>query len=525
MAAKGQCVQRLGFVGLVLAVACALLTLALIAPPASAQYYGGYGRPKSGGMFNSFFGPFSGPRYGYGPPERPADYSHAPAPRKLETQPAGGSVLVLGDAMADWLAYGLEDALGDTPDYAVVRKNRTTSGLVHYDSRNETQDWAAVAREAITATKPKFIVMMIGLNDRQSIREKMTSSGSAAAPSGATPQAKPAPEPKPAPDTESTPADAADAERSPAEQPPPPAPTVQSSKTTTTTTRYRLYEFRSDEWAELYTKRIDATIAALKSGGVPVLWVGLPSIRGPKSTADMVYLNDLYRARAEKAGITYIDVWDGFVDEAGHFTLHGPDFEGQTRRLRVSDGVYFTKAGARKLAHYVEREIQRVSLPGSEPVALPASEPQAPAAAAKPGGPVARPLSGPAVPLTASIAGADKLVGSGGASEPAGPAPVTRVLVKGDAVPPPAGRSDDFQWPRRSIAPFGTDPIVATTTEPLPVMKSPQETTVAAPNTEMRPVAAAPAPKRTTTNTANSNTGRAPYQAQQRGFSFFSFFR
>src|SRR6476646_9916365 len=195
MAAKGQCVQRLGFVGLVLAVACALLTLALVAPPASAQYYGGYGRPKSGGMFNSFLGPFSGPRYGYGPPERPADYSHAPAPRKLETQPAGGSVLVLGDAMADWLAYGLEDALGDTPDYAVVRKNRTTSGLVHYDSRNETQDWAAVAREAITATKPKFIVMMIGLNDRQSIREKMTSSGSAAAPSGATPQAKPAPEP------------------------------------------------------------------------------------------------------------------------------------------------------------------------------------------------------------------------------------------------------------------------------------------------------------------------------------------
>ena len=31
--------------------------------------------------------------------------------------------------------------------------------------------------------------------------------------------------------------------------------------------------------------------------------------------------------------------------------------EGQMRRLRSSDGVYFTKAGARKLAHYVEREI------------------------------------------------------------------------------------------------------------------------------------------------------------------------
>src|SRR5262249_44204706 len=151
-------------------------------------------------------------------------------------------------------------------------------------------------------------------------------------------------EPKPAPDSEATPADAADTERPPAEQAPA-APALQSSKTATTTTRYRLYDFHTDEWAELYNKRIDAMIAALKSGGVPVFWVGLPSIRGSKSTADLIYLNDLYRTRAEKAGITYIDVWDGFVDESGRFTLHGPDFEGQTRRLRVSDGVYFTKAG------------------------------------------------------------------------------------------------------------------------------------------------------------------------------------
>jgi hypothetical protein len=32
----------------------------------------------------------------------------------------------------------------------------------------------------------------------------------------------------------------------------------------------------------------------------------------------------------------------------------GPDFEGQTRRLRTYDGVNFTKAGAEKLL-FVER--------------------------------------------------------------------------------------------------------------------------------------------------------------------------
>ena len=45
------------------------------------------------------------------------------------------------------------------------------------------------------------------------------------------------------------------------------------------------------------------------------------------------------------------------LDEAGRFLQQGPDFEGQTRRLRSYDGVYFTKPGARKLAHYVEREV------------------------------------------------------------------------------------------------------------------------------------------------------------------------
>src|SRR6185437_6504476 len=118
-------------------------------------------------------------------------------------------------------------------------------------------------------------------------------------------------------------------------------------------------EFRSDQCAEIYSKRIDDTIAALKSKGVPVFWVGLPAIKGTKSTADAVYLNDLYRARAERAGAVYIDVWDGFVDETGKFSNFGPDYEGQMRRLRSSDGVFFTKSGALKLAHYVEREIRR----------------------------------------------------------------------------------------------------------------------------------------------------------------------
>src|SRR5205814_8615933 len=231
----------------------------------------------------------------------------------------------------------------------------------------------------------------------------------------------------------------------------------------------RTYEFHSDEWAAYYEKRIDATIVALKSAGVPVFWVGLPSIHGPKSTSDMQYLNDLYRARVEKAGLNYVDVWDGFVDETGNFSAQGPDFEGQIRRLRAGDGVHFTKAGARKLAQYVEREIRRVMLARGAPLAMPApEEPQTPAAGARPnaGGPAPRPVAGPVVPLTSQPTGSESLLGTGPVRPPGSDPLVNRVLVKGEAVPAPAGRADDFAWPRRDGMPNAAVSPAGTAVEP-----------------------------------------------------------
>ena len=191
-------------------------------------------------------------------------------------------------------------------------------------------------------------------------------------------------------------------------------------------------------------------IAVLKAKGVPVLWVGLPAIRGVKGTSDMLFLDALYRDAAGKASITYVDVWDGFVDEAGRFLQKGPDFEGQIRQLRSFDGVFFTKPGARKLAHYVDREITRLLAGRSGPIALP-SEPATPDPNAAPGQPAPRPVAGPILPLVASSVGTDQLLGGPGSRPAAVDALAARTLVKGEALAPPAGRADDFAWPRREV--------------------------------------------------------------------------
>jgi hypothetical protein len=179
----------------------------------------------------------------------------------------------------------------------------------------------------------------------------------------------------------------------------------------------------------------------------------------------MLFLDALYRDASGKAGITYVDVWDGFVDEAGRFLQKGPDFEGQIRQLRTSDGVFFTKPGARKLAHYVEREVTRLLAARSGPIAVPI-EPATPDASVVPGQPAPRPMAGPVMPLVASSVGTDQLLGGPG-SRPAGvDALAARTLVKGEALAPPAGRADDFVWPRREVGreqAKGDTPIAAAT--------------------------------------------------------------
>jgi hypothetical protein len=449
----------------VLAVVIALLVG--IVGPASAQFFnfGGFGGPpqrqapqRGGGWFGGdFFQPFQQQA-----PQAPRqDFSRAPGPAKRDTVPER-NVLVLGDAMADWLGYGLEDAYTEQPDMGVIRKHKTVSGLIKYQPRGEPADWAAAAKGILATEKPDAIVVMLGLNDRMAIREAAPEKKSDKKDARAKPgDAKPKPESSTdaakadAGKADGTKADTAkadtakadtakadDAEDDDAPQIAAPEKNARASG--------GLYEFRDERWVELYAKKIEELIGVLKSKGVPVLWVGLPAIRGQKGTADLLFLDALYRDGAGKAGITYVDIWDGFVDEGGRFMQRGPDFEGQPRKLRSDDGVFFTKAGARKLAHYVEREVTRLLAARSGPIAVPI-EPATPDANVVPGQPAPRPLAGPVMPLVASSVGTDQLLGGPGTRPAAVDALAARTLVKGEALAAPAGRADDYAWPRREI--------------------------------------------------------------------------
>jgi uncharacterized protein len=426
----------------VAAACCAL------AAPAHAQFrdfFRGWSGGGGGYYQNPSYDPYSPFRQ-----QQPVEATKPPPPRKVETPPTE-TVWVIGDAIGEWLAYGLEETMADTPQVGIVRKIKPWSGLVRYDVRPDAPDWSQAVKDIPASEKPSAIVVMLGINDRLPLRERA--------------QEKDKEKDKDKADKEKSDKDK-QAEKDNKDTKPTSGPDIATNTdneqpAAAPEPQRRLppgaaYEFHTDRWGELYEKRIDEMIAALRSKGVPVLWVGLPSVRGTKSTSDMSYLDELFRARAEKAGIVYVDIWDGFVDDKGNYTQQGPDFEGQIRRLRTYDGVNFTKYGAEKLAHYVEKELRRVLANPLIPVALPGPEEQ-------PKGPAAgtRPVIGPVVPLGAL----DKNDGNEllGANAPAqrDPDPIAaRVLSRGEAAPPQAGRADDFAWPRADANAGGTVDIM-----------------------------------------------------------------
>ncbi|HEX4892254.1 MAG TPA: GDSL-type esterase/lipase family protein [Hyphomicrobiaceae bacterium] len=115
----------------------------------------------------------------------------------------------------------------------------------------------------------------------------------------------------------------------------------------------------SEEWRAEYGRRLDRIMRVFRKKGITVYWVSLPIMRRQDVTDDVRVMGGVMRERALVNNVRFIDVLASFADEDGSYTAYGPDIAGKNRLLRQQDGIHFTPAGYRKLAHFVERELLR----------------------------------------------------------------------------------------------------------------------------------------------------------------------
>ena len=115
----------------------------------------------------------------------------------------------------------------------------------------------------------------------------------------------------------------------------------------------------SEPWKAEYGRRVDRMMKVFPASKHLRLFGGLPNQRRAEATEDAQMMNDIVRKKVFLNGFRFVDSMAGFADEQGGYSDMGPDITGKIRRLREGDGLNFTGAGNRKLAHFVERELRR----------------------------------------------------------------------------------------------------------------------------------------------------------------------
>ena len=195
----------------------------------------------------------------------------------------------------------------------------------------------------------------------------------------------------------------------------------------------------TDDWAKSYAGRITALAAALKATGKPVIWGSLVPVRSAAMSRDFSTINTVFHDSLEGTGITFVDLWNGFADEDGRFMQSGPDVTGQTTQLRSSDGINFTRAGQRKLAFFIQQELNDV-LKNSVMIGIGAAGEGATPGAAGSG----QSQIGPMVPLDALLSQSGEL--STAATSGTGGGDVGAAVVQrlGAGANPPALRADSY---------------------------------------------------------------------------------
>lgn len=206
---------------------------------------------------------------------------------------------------------------------------------------------------------------------------------------------------------------------------------------------------RSEPWTSEYRNRVKTFADAVAARDIPLIWTGLPPFKSTTMSSDMLVFNDIYKHAAEDAGGTFVDIWEGFVDENGNFVFNGPDVNGQTVQLRGSDGINLTRAARRKVAFYVEKPLNKILGGAADPDAG-ASDMEAIAM------PVSPDLPRPDPDRTQPVSLTDPDPDSVGELLGARPLPANTAKADEDdeepadtTEPAPLGRADDFSLETR----------------------------------------------------------------------------
>ncbi len=198
---------------------------------------------------------------------------------------------VIGDSLASGLGVYLERVLRPAL-VRVSRQGRISTGL----ARPDYFDWPVAMSEIVDNFQPDLIVVMLGENDNQALRN------------------------------------AAGREETPV---------------------------GTFDWPQAYGERVEDFMRLATSKGARVVWVGLPIVSDKGRWGIVERQNTVFDRSAEAVDdVTYLDTWDMFESPDGGYTAYYRS-DGKVELIRESDGLHFNAAGYELLARAVVEAAQQ----------------------------------------------------------------------------------------------------------------------------------------------------------------------
>jgi len=138
----------------------------------------------------------------------------------------------------------------------------------------------------------------------------------------------------------------------------------------------KVLPYGSEEWRKVYQERIAEFLAMVEEGGPRVVWVGLPPMRGHIYDEKIADLNRItYTVVSQSPQATWWNTASYVGDDAGKYREFVTLDDGQTIKIRSSDGIHLSDEGAGLLTSVLLKWLDPPAQPANGATAAPATAP------------------------------------------------------------------------------------------------------------------------------------------------------
>ncbi len=118
-------------------------------------------------------------------------------------------------------------------------------------------------------------------------------------------------------------------------------------------------KYGTSDWDEAYAGKVTEIVDIGKAVGADTVMMGMPVMRSKRFSAKMRRLNKVKKKAVESVGATFVSTYEMAALEDRKSYRKTISYRGKRGLMRTSDGVHYTKLGAKYVVEQVMQQVER----------------------------------------------------------------------------------------------------------------------------------------------------------------------